>query len=374
VLDSVLGKLARQHDPNVLVGFDHADDAGVYQIAPDLALVQTVDFFTPIVDDPYTFGQIAATNSLSDVYAMGGRPLTSLALVCFPEKGDFEILERILAGGLSKMMEAGCTIVGGHSIRDDETKFGYSVTGLIDPKRVLTNGGAQPGDALVLTKAIGTGVISTAIKKDKAEQAWIDTAVRSMTTLNKKAAEVLGFGGVTTNHVGADAPVRPEERSSSPEAVHTEKTAELRSAAQTRASGPTRAVHTWNVHSLTDVTGFGLIGHAREMAVASQVAVLLHANAVPLLNGAVECVRAGFVPGGLKANRDFAECMVEYSGDIAEERKTLLFDPQTAGGLLISLPAPEADRLVSELKALDLLAARIGEIETVAKPVIRVMP
>jgi len=160
----VLGKLARQHDPNVLVGFDHADDAGVYQIGPDTALVQTADFLTPIVDDPYTFGQIAATNALSDVYAMGGKPLTALALVCFPEKVDLEILERILAGGLSKMVEAGCTVIGGHSIRDEETKFGYSVTGLIDPQRVLTNGGAKPGDRLLFTKALGTGVISTAIK------------------------------------------------------------------------------------------------------------------------------------------------------------------------------------------------------------------
>ena len=367
-----------------MVGFDHADDAGVYQIAPDLALVQTVDFFTPIVDDPYTFGQIAATNSLSDVYAMGGRPLTALAMVCFPEKGDLEILERILAGGLSKMMEAGCTIVGGHSIRDDETKFGYSVTGLINPKRVLTNGGAKPGDALVLTKAIGTGVISTAIKKGKAAEAWIDAAVRSMTTLNKQAAEVLGFGGVTTNHVGADALVRPEERSSS--AINP---AELRSAAQTRTTPPhhaktgragdpgarpTQVVPPWNVHSLTDITGFGLIGHAREMALASNVAVRLHADAVPLLDGAVECVRAGFIPGGLKANRDFAECIVEYSGSVADERKTLLFDPQTAGGLLISLPADEADRLVSDLRHLGLPAARIGDIEASAKPVIRIVP
>jgi selenide,water dikinase len=325
VLDSVLGKLARQHDPNVLVGFDHADDAGVYQIAPDLALVQTVDFFTPIVDDPYTFGQIAATNSLSDVYAMGGRPLTALAMVCFPEKGDLEILERILAGGLSKMMEAACTIVGGHSIRDDETKFGYSVTGLINPKRVLTNGGAKSGDALVLTKAIGTGVISTAIKKDKAQQSWIDAAVHSMTTLNKAAAEVLSNGG-------------------------------------------------YSPHSLTDITGFGLIGHAREMALASNVAVRLHADRVPLLEGAVECVRAGYIPGGLKANRDFAECMVEYDGAIADERKTLLFDPQTAGGLLIAVPSQEADRLVSELSKIGLPAARIGEIEATEKPVIRVVP
>jgi len=183
----VLGKLARQHDPNVLVGFDHADDAGVYLIAPDQALVQTVDFFTPVVDDPFTFGQIAATNSLSDVYAMGGKPLTALALVCFPEKADVEILERILAGGLSKMIEAGCTIIGGHSIRDEETKFGYSVTGLVDPKRVLANQGAKPGDSLILTKALGTGVISTAIKKGVAKQEWIDAAVASMTRLFSSA-------------------------------------------------------------------------------------------------------------------------------------------------------------------------------------------
>jgi selenide,water dikinase len=361
----VLGKLARQHDPNVLVGFDHADDAGVYQIAPDLALVQTVDFFTPIVDDPYTFGQIAATNSLSDVYAMGGRPLTSLAMVCFPEKGDLAILERILAGGLSKMMEAGCTVIGGHSIRDDETKFGYSVTGLIDPNRVLTNGGARPGDALVLTKAIGTGVISTAIKKQKAEQRWIDAAVRSMTTLNKAAAELIGAG---TNYVGPDALVWAAEQRSAP-SPGVMSAEELRSSGQARAS-----VSRWNVHSLTDVTGFGLIGHAREMALASNVAIRLFADRIPLLDGALDCVRAGHIPGGLKANRDFAECIVEYAGDIAEERKTLLFDPQTAGGLLMALPAQEADRLVSELKKLGLPAARIGEVEESSKPVIRVVP
>jgi len=191
ILDKVLSKLPRQHDPNVLVGFDHADDAGVYKIAPDLALVQTVDFFTPMVDDPYTFGQIAATNALSDVYSMGGRPITALAHVCFPAKGDIEVLEQILAGGLSKMMEANCTVVGGHSIRDEETKFGYSVTGLIDPTRIFTNGGAQPGDKLLFTKSLGTGVISTAIKKNAAKQSWIDAATCSMTTLNKTAAEVI---------------------------------------------------------------------------------------------------------------------------------------------------------------------------------------
>ncbi|MGA9415243.1 MAG: selenide, water dikinase SelD, partial [Terriglobales bacterium] len=210
----MLGKLARQHDPNVLVGFDHADDAGVYLLTPETALVQTVDFFTPIVDDPFTFGQIAATNALSDVYAMGGKPLTALALVCFPDKGDLNILERILSGGLSKMIEARCTVVGGHSIRDEETKFGYSVTGVIDPKRVLANQGAQPGDRLLFTKALGTGVISTAIKKGVAKQEWIVAAVQSMTTLNKAAAEVITEKGITTAHLGADALVRPAERSS----------------------------------------------------------------------------------------------------------------------------------------------------------------
>src|SRR5271168_1440882 len=189
VLDAVLGKLARQHDPNVLVGFDHAYDAGVYLLTPEMALVQTVDFFTPIVDDAYTFGQIAATNALSDVYAMGGRPLTSLAMVCFPERGDLAILERILAGGLSKMMEAGCTVIGGHSIRDPEIKFGYAVTGQIHPQRIWKNAGALPGDVLLLTKAIGTGVISTAIKRQIAQPDWIAAATRSMTMLNKAASE-----------------------------------------------------------------------------------------------------------------------------------------------------------------------------------------
>src|SRR5690348_10166067 len=165
ILDRVLSKLPRQNDPNVLVGFDHADDAGVYQINPHTALVQTVDFFTPMVDDPYTFGQIAATNALSDVYAMGGRPITALAHVCFPAKGDLDVLEQVLAGGLSKMIEAGCSVIGGHSVRDEEMKFGYSVTGLIDPTKVLTNAGAKPGDQLIFTKALGTGVITTAIKK-----------------------------------------------------------------------------------------------------------------------------------------------------------------------------------------------------------------
>jgi selenide, water dikinase len=319
----VLGKLARQHDPNVLVGFDHADDAGVYLVAPDLALVQTVDFFTPVVDDPYTFGQIAATNSLSDVYAMGGSPMTSLALVCFPEKADLYILEQILAGGLSKMMEAGCTVIGGHSIRDDETKFGYAVTGKINPHRVMANGEARAGDRLLLTKRIGTGVISTAIKKGAAEEKWIDAAVHSMTTLNKAAAEVA---------------TRPE----------------------------------FEVHTMTDITGFGLIGHAREIAVASEVSMRVFANQVPAMEGAFECIRAGHIPGGLKANREFAECVVAYDEGIEEDVKMLMFDPQTAGGLLISVRGSDSQRLARELQSAGVEAAEIGEVIAHSKSLISV--
>jgi selenide,water dikinase len=330
----VLGKLARQHDPNVLVGFDHADDAGVYLIGPGTALVQTVDFFTPMVDDPYTFGQVAATNALSDVYAMGGFPITSLALVCFPEKADLAILERILAGGLSKMIEAGCSVIGGHSVRDEEMKFGYSVTGLINPAKVLTNGGAKPGDRLLFTKALGTGVISTAIKKKAAKQSWIDAAVASMTTLNKKAAEVIA-GGVGPG-------LRPSDR--------------------------------FAVHAMTDVTGFGLIGHAREIALASGVALRLDANRIPLLEGALECVRAGHIPGGLKANREFAECVVGYEEGIGEEVKTILFDPQTAGGLLISVASEDATALTRALIAVGVPAVEIGEVLGATKPLIAVVP
>ncbi len=336
MLDTVLGKLARQHDPNVLVGFDTADDAGVYLIGPDQALVQTIDFFTPIVDDPYIFGQIAATNALSDVYAMGGRPLTALAMVCFPEKGDFDVLERILAGGLSKMMEAGCTIVGGHSIRDPEIKFGYSVTGMINPRRVLTNSGALPGDKLIFTKAIGTGVISTAIKRGKAQEKWIEAATRSMTTLNKVAAEVAGR--------------IPPQR-----------------AQRNAEESP------FQVHSMTDITGFGLIGHAREMALGSNVSLRLFASQVPLLDGALECVREGFIPGGLTANREFAECLVSYEDSVPQDVRTILYDPQTAGGLLISIAAEDADELVRELNEASVGAALIGEVLESRKPVIEVI-
>jgi selenide,water dikinase len=252
---------------------------------------------------------------------MGGKPLTSLALVCFPEKAELEILERILAGGLSKMIEAGCTVIGGHSIRDEETKFGYSVTGIVHPKKILANVGAKPGDALLFTKALGTGVISTAIKKSQARPEWIDSAVRSMTTLNKRAAEVI---------TGGD----------------------------------------FRVNAMTDVTGFGMIGHVREMVLASDVSINLFAGRIPLLEGALECVRAGYIPGGLKNNRDFAECLVEYDDGVPEDVRALLFDPQTAGGLLISTPDPGP--LVRALNNAGGPAVRIGEVLANVKPRIRV--
>jgi len=320
----VLGKLARQQDPNVLVGFDKADDAGVYKISSTQALVQTVDFFTPIVDDPYTFGQIAATNSLSDVYAMGGRPLSALGIVCFPDKGDLEVLQQIMAGGLSKMMEAGCVVIGGHSVRDPEIKFGYAVTGMIHPEKVWANANAQILDALILTKGLGTGVISTAIKQGKAKQSWIDAATKSMTTLNARAAEI---------------------------------------AASSR----------FVVHAATDITGFGLIGHAREMAAGSGVSLRINSAKIPLLEGALDCVRAGLVPGGLKNNRDFAECMVSYGQSVPEEIRTILFDPQTAGGLLLSVARADAAALLTALASAGVPAVEIGEALPPGKPLIQVI-
>lgn len=309
----MLGKLARQHDPNVLVGFDTADDAGVYLLDADHALVQTVDFFTPVVDDPFTYGQIAATNSLSDVYAMGGTPMSALAMVCFPDGGDLDVLERIMAGGLSKMMEAGCAVLGGHSVRDPEIKFGYAVTGSIHPKRVWKNTGARAGDTLIFTKALGTGVVSTAIKRGEAKQAWIDAAVTSMTTLNRHATEALLAGG-------------------------------------------------FEVHGATDVTGFGMIGHAREMALGGKVTLRIRAEQIARLPGALDCIRAGFIPGGLKSNRDFAECVVQDSSQASAEVKTLLYDPQTAGGLLLSVGG-DADGIVAALKTAGVEHATvIGEV------------
>jgi selenide,water dikinase len=313
-LGRVLSALPAQNDPNLLVGFDTSDDAGIYRIAPDLALVQTVDFFTPLVDDPFTFGQIAATNALSDVYAMGGRPVSALAIVCFPQDADLAILEQIMRGGLSKMTEAHCTVVGGHSVRDAEIKFGYAVTGLINPVRIYTNASALPGDALILTKPIGTGVITTALKQGKAEAAWVENAVLSMTTLNRAASEVV------IAHPG--------------------------------------------VHSMTDITGFGLMGHGREMALGSGVVLEIDTASVPLIPGALDAVRLGAVPAGLIANREFAECLVaDAPGNaIPDEVRTLLYDPQTAGGLLIAVTSESAAALLVSLHEKGVPATYIGRV------------
>ncbi len=313
ILDQVLSQLPKQSNPNVLVGFETADDAGIYKINDELALVQTVDFFTPMVDDPYIYGQIAATNALSDVYAMGGIPISALAILGYPEDGDLETLAAIMAGGLSKMREAGCAVIGGHSVKDAEMKFGYAVTGTIHPDRVLKNKGAKVGDAIFITKAIGTGVITTAIKRGLAKQEWIEAATKSMTTLNKNAAIAIIEAGL-------------------------------------------------NVSAMTDVTGFGLAGHAREMALASHVTIEFTVNDIPLLNGAIECVRAKTIPGGLVANREFAECVVSAQVEIAPELLTLFFDPQTAGGLLISISQEDSDRLEQLTREAGTPAIRVGRV------------
>jgi selenide,water dikinase len=313
-LRQVLSALPAQTNPDLLVGFETSDDAGIFRIGASQALVQTIDFFTPLVDDPFTFGQIAATNALSDVYAMGGRPLTALAVVCFPQDADLGILEQIMRGGFAKMAEAKCTVVGGHSVRDAEMKFGYAVTGLIDPARVYTNSGAVPGDTLILTKPIGTGVITTALKQGKSKPAWVDRAILSMTTLNSTASGI--------------------------------------------------AIACPGVHAITDITGFGLMGHGREMALGSGVTLEIETARVPLIDGALDAVRVGAIPGGLLSNREFAECLVADAPEsrIPDDLRMLLFDPQTSGGLLISVAPDDAAELLGSLQRAGLPGAIIGRV------------
>jgi selenide,water dikinase len=299
ILDRALKAVPLVTNEKVLVGYDTADDAGVYDLTEaggkPLAMVQTVDFFTPIVDDPYSFGGIAAANALSDVYAMGGRPVTALSLVVFPAKGNIEDLEAILRGGAEKIHEAGCVILGGHSISEDEVKFGYAVTGLIDPKRILTNAGAKPGDVLIFTKRIGTGVISTALKGGFGKRTHIEVSIDQMLTLNR---DICG------------------------------------------------AMLDLDIHGCTDVTGFGLLGHAREMALASNVTLEISASALRFLPGAIEYSKAGAHSGGLKNNRDFVESCVVMPPGMPVEIEALLYDPQTSGGLLISLGEDAAKKLL----------------------------
>ena len=321
-MDSVLNKLPRQSDPHVLIGFDTADDAGVYQLTADVALVQTVDFFTPIVDDPYTFGQIAAANSLSDVYAMGGKPISALSIVGFPNTGrDLDVLEKILEGGLAKMREAGCSVIGGHSIGDEEIKFGYAVTGVVNPRGFWSNATARPGDSLVLTKRLGTGVISTALKKNRASKASVAASIESMQALNRMASEV---------------------------------------------------ARRFEIHAATDVTGFGLLGHAREMAVASKVSLVVDSARAEFLPEALDYSREGFLPGGLKRNVEFIARCVEFAHGIPEETRHLLFDPQTSGGLLLAVAPGDVPGLVQALDEQNIPTQEVGEVLEKTRPLILV--
>ena len=334
-LDAVLRKLPRQSDPNVLVGFDTNDDAGIYRISESLALVQTVDFFTPIVDDPYTFGQIAAANALSDVYAMGGRPVSSLSILAFPEKGDPEVLEQIIRGGLAKMQEANCAVIGGHSIRNEDPLFGYAVTGTIDPRRVWRNVGAKAGDVLLFTKPLGTGVITTALKKDQASAESLEAAVKAMTTLNRAAAAALSEMDADSN----------DER---------------------------------GVHAVTDVTGFSLLGHAREMALGDPahgippVSFEIDHAAFEYFPGAVQAARDGHLSGGLKNNRAFVSDCAEFAPSVPAEYQDLLFDPQTSGGLLAALAPDFVEIALKAFSKHCVPARRVGTAVAKRSPLLSV--
>ncbi len=303
----MLSALPRMQHPDLIVGMETSDDAGVFRLRDDLAIVNTVDFFTPVVDDPYTYGQISAANSLSDVYAMGGEPKTALNIVCFPQSGiDKEILVDILRGGADKAAEAGVVVVGGHSVADDEIKYGMAVTGVIDPHRVHRNVGAQVGDVLVLTKPLGTGILTTALKKAHLSEEEYGAVVASMATLNREAAQVM-----------------------------------LR--------------HT--VHACTDITGFSLMGHSCEMAMGSDVTLRLRSTALPLLPGALRLALEGYITGGCKRNRTYLADKVRVLPDVPQDLNEVAFDPQTSGGLLMAVPEREAAALVRDLLSEGVLAA-----------------
>jgi selenide, water dikinase len=305
-LAQVLSRLPVQHNENVIVGFDKADDAGVFRLSDDVALVQTLDFFTPVSDDPFVYGQVAAVNSLNDVYAMGGTPLSALSMVCYPQSGDFEILGKILEGGQAAMNAEGVVVIGGHSVDDAEMKFGYAVTGLVHPDRVVTNSGAGPGDALVLTKAIGTGAINTAIKNGRASDAVIDAVTRSMIT---------------------------------------------------SAAAASKAMVKLSANACTDITGFGLLGHAYEMAKGSDVTLEIDSATVPLLPDVLEFIEAGMLTRGDKNNRAYVGDTVRFDTSISKTMQSALFDPQTAGGLLISMPRESVDEFVSQIPSAVLIGS-----------------
>ena len=298
-LAQVLSKLPKQDSTNVIVGFENSDDAGVFRLTDDTALVQTVDFFTPVADDPEMYGRIAALNSLNDVYAMGGTPISALSIVCYPQKGDWDILGQILAGGQKAMAEASVVVIGGHSVDDKEMKFGYAVTGIIHPDKVVTNAGAKPGDVLILTKPIGTGAINTAVKRGKVRPETEAAAVAAMSSSAAHASKVM-------QTVGANA--------------------------------------------CTDVTGFGLLGHAYELATASRVTLNIDSKAVPLLPDVLELISQGMLTRGDKNNRVYVGETVRIHERVSGEMQSALFDPQTAGGLLISMPGSNAERFLREVE------------------------
>ncbi len=295
----------------MLVGIHTRDDAGVYKLREDLALIQTLDFFTPMVDDPYIFGQIAATNAINDIYAMGGKPLLAMNVVCFPQCEDMSILGKILQGGLSKIKEAGALLVGGHTVDDNEPKYGLAVSGLVHPEQIISNSGACPGDSLYLSKPLGNGIIATAIKAEMASPGHMEEAIKWMTMLNKAGAE---------------------------------------------------AMQNCGIKSATDVTGFGLLGHLYEMASASDVQVEIYADEVPFIPGAIEYGRMGLIPAGAYTNRDYLDNKVVYGAEIESTRRDLLFCPETAGGLLMAVPQDQEEEFLNSMASRNCEAYRIGRV------------
>lgn len=322
VLDKALCGLDLPVDSNLLVGLERADDAGVYRVSNDLALVQTLDFFPPMVDDPYSFGQIAAANALSDIYAMGGVPKTAMNIVAFPAKTmDISILRSIIEGGLDKIREAGVVLIGGHTVEDSELKYGLSVTGYIHPDRILTKKNLLTGDVFILTKSLGTGIIATAIKAGLADQDLTERVTLAMTTLNRDAALTMDQ---------------------------------------------------FPVHACTDITGFGFLGHLAEMVVDSGKGVRIRSASVPMYPEALEWASMGLIPAGAYNNRNFRGAIVDFSNNVSQRIQDLLFDPQTSGGLLIAVAAMEAENLVTALKAKGIeTAAIVGEV--VSEPVERII-
>jgi selenide,water dikinase len=321
-LDFALRAIPRQNIPGVLVGYENSDDAGVYQLTPEVALVQTVDYFAPIVDDPYLYGQIAAANSLSDVYAMGGQPKTALSIVAFPATAvDFTVLGDIMRGGLDKLNEAGVALLGGHSVRDEEIKFGYAITGVVDSKDIKQNKDARPGNRLILTKPVGTGLITTALKRGKAASEHVEAAIKTMVQLNRRASEI---------------------------------------------------ALEYRVDAMTDITGFGLLGHASEVAKASGITIQIDHQCVPILPGALKYSRGGFCAGGLTSNRDFFGSRVEISTAVPADIQNILFDPQTSGGLLIFCHPDDADGLLRKLQSESMEAVEVGVAADAGSMLIRV--